>query len=500
MQIEQFSEVGVIADSPGSGKTYVVLSLIMMDLNSVNVIVVPQNIYTQWDEAIKVFCGENVSYTKFITYHEVSALYFNPSILNSNIILTTPLYYNVIMDALHQKRKVSRVFVDEIDSVVSLLTKKKDVCNIVWFVSASVTPSNLSIMGYDSRPFEIISCRCEEEFIKQSFNIPEPDYHKVICHNVLIDHVLHGLITDSEYSRINAMDFNGINKLNNVMVAKNEKEAVDYFIKDLVDSKILSITSIKDLEKTLENNTIMNGEDKCKIELALKDKKQYLQNIEEKIECLKERLEESNICSICYCDIKSRVITVCCKNSYCDTCLSVWMDKSPDKSCPTCRDKNVKVVSMFEDDNSSIIVNESQTEIQTQTESQKSKMEELQYLLINSMGDKVIIFADYTSIFKEISKMLERENIKYVELDGGNITSIDRDISNYKNGEVRVLMTNSSLYGCGMNLQNTSDIVLLHKTNISMKEQVIGRAQRPGRTSRLNVWELLHENEINASE
>ena len=96
--------------------------------------------------------------------------------------------------------------------------------------------------------------------------------------------------------------------------------------------------------------------------------------------------------------------------------------------------------------------------------------------------------------------MLERENIKYVELDGGNITSIDRDISNYKNGEVRVLMTNSSLYGCGMNLQNTSDIVLLHKTNISMKEQVIGRAQRPGRTSRLNVWELLHENEINASE
>jgi hypothetical protein len=56
-------------------------------------------------------------------------------------------------------------------------------------------------------------------------------------------------------------------------------------------------------------------------------------------------------------------------------------------------------------------------------------------------------------------------------------------------------MTNSSLYGCGMNLQNTSDIVLLHKTNVTMKEQVIGRAQRPGRTSQLKVWELLHGNE-----
>jgi len=47
-----------------------------------------------------------------------------------------------------------------------------------------------------------------------------------------------------------------------------------------------------------------------------------------------------------------------------------------------------------------------------------------------------------------------------------------------------------------MNLQNTTDIVLLHKTNASMKDQVIGRAQRPGRTSQLRVWELLHCNEV----
>jgi hypothetical protein len=47
-----------------------------------------------------------------------------------------------------------------------------------------------------------------------------------------------------------------------------------------------------------------------------------------------------------------------------------------------------------------------------------------------------------------------------------------------------------------MNLENTTDVVFLHKTNLSMKHQVIGRAQRPGRTSQLKVWELLHGNEI----
>jgi hypothetical protein len=29
-----------------------------------------------------------------------------------------------------------------------------------------------------------------------------------------------------------------------------------------------------------------------------------------------------------------------------------------------------------------------------------------------------------------------------------------------------------------------------------MREQVIGRAQRPGRTSVLSVWELFHGNEV----
>lgn len=185
MQVEKSSNVGVLADSPGSGKTYVVLSLILMDINSVNVIVVPQNIYTQWEEAIKVFCGEQITYSKFITYSDVSALYFKPSMLNSNIILTTPLYYNVIIDALHNRRKISRVFVDEIDSVVSLINNKNRICDMIWCVSASITDATLKQMGFYSHDFNSISCKCQEDFVKQSFNIPEPEFNRIICQNTL---------------------------------------------------------------------------------------------------------------------------------------------------------------------------------------------------------------------------------------------------------------------------------------------------------------------------
>lgn len=491
MKIECDSDVGVLADSPGSGKTYVVLSLIMMDINSVNVIVVPQNIYTQWDEAIKLFCGEKVTLAKFITYSDVSALYFKPSNLKSNIILTTPLYYNVIADALSKQKNVSRVFVDEIDSVQSLINKRHRISEMIWFVSASVTEMTLKSMGFNTHSFNTIACKCHDDFIKQSFNLPEPAYHSIICHNVFIDNILYGLISEQEYSRLNAMDYNGIVKLNNVMVASNEKEALEYFVKDLLQSETQLTSSIKVLEKQLIN-TFANEEDRVTLILSLEEKNKILKDTSEKIKCIKDRLEECNICNICYCDIESKVITVCCQNSYCDKCLTSWIQRSAHRSCPMCRTENVRVIGMSHDNNELNDNNDNETQEEPQ---QKTKIDELKSLLRNNLGGKIIIFADYTSIFKDISRLLEKEKIKYVELDGGNIVSIDRDINEYKNGETRVLMTNSSLYGCGMNLQNTTDIVLLHKTKASMREQVIGRAQRPGRTSQLQVWELLHGNE-----
>ena len=46
-----------------------------------------------------------------------------------------------------------------------------------------------------------------------------------------------------------------------------------------------------------------------------------------------------------------------------------------------------------------------------------------------------------------------------------------------------------------MNLENSSDIIFVHKMNKDMEKQVIGRAQRLGRKSKLNIIYLLYENE-----
>ena len=60
-------------------------------------------------------------------------------------------------------------------------------------------------------------------------------------------------------------------------------------------------------------------------------------------------------------------------------------------------------------------------------------------------------------------------------------------------------MLNAQFFGAGMNLQMATDIIIYHRFSSEMEEQIIGRAQRLGRSINepLNVYFLLHDNESN---
>ena len=55
---------------------------------------------------------------------------------------------------------------------------------------------------------------------------------------------------------------------------------------------------------------------------------------------------------------------------------------------------------------------------------------------------------------------------------------------------------NSQYFGSGLNLENSSDIIVYHYMDEELTNQVIGRAQRPGRKGVLNIWRLCYSNEI----
>jgi SNF2 family DNA or RNA helicase len=108
---------------------------------------------------------------------------------------------------------------------------------------------------------------------------------------------------------------------------------------------------------------------------------------------------------------------------------------------------------------------------------------------------KTIIFASFEESLSNISKQLTESNIKFLKL-GGQTSSIHKQVTAFRN-DVDILLVNSSLRCAGLNLEFATDVIFYHKIiNTSVAAQVICRAQRIGRTSNLQVHELLYDEEL----
>ena len=119
--------------------------------------------------------------------------------------------------------------------------------------------------------------------------------------------------------------------------------------------------------------------------------------------------------------------------------------------------------------------------------------------LLRTTG-KTIVFSGYPQILGGLAEDLKEMNgVKYGQLDGGNVKAIDETIKQYKTGDVRILLSDTSSFGRGLNLEETTDIIFLHKMDSDVEMQVIGRAQRFGRKVKLDVWYLFNEFEMSRS-
>ena len=110
-------------------------------------------------------------------------------------------------------------------------------------------------------------------------------------------------------------------------------------------------------------------------------------------------------------------------------------------------------------------------------------------------GSKYLIFSEYDITFDNIIIILNNNNIKYSYLKG-NKYIIEKLLREYKEGDLDILLVNINNYGSGLNLENTTDIIMFHNFDASIEKQVIGRAQRFGRKESLNIYYLLNQNEI----
>ena len=128
--------------------------------------------------------------------------------------------------------------------------------------------------------------------------------------------------------------------------------------------------------------------------------------------------------------------------------------------------------------------------VEMKKERELTKPETISKIIRNNKDGKFIIFSNYSETFNHIHSALNDNNIKYKELKGQTSTRA-KVIDQFKTGKIKVLFLNSKNNGAGINLQEATDIILYHEMSDDLKTQVIGRANRIGRTQSLYVHQLL---------
>jgi SNF2 family DNA or RNA helicase len=464
------------------------LALILCDSPmDCSIIVVPPCIHNQWISEMKRYLPDHVKVSYIIQYSQVIEAMYNPSILISNrIILCTYAYWNTFKTAI-DRYHVKRIIFDESHTEHE---KENMLGEYIWYVSATTTANHN------------IRVTCDQSFIEESVKLPDMVSTVLRCKNNLARNVLRSVLSDREMNAVDAMDFSFITLSKGMINVQDEKEAVTCLRKDL--QHVISSTT-----KYIE--TAVQQQDIARLQKQLK-------GAQEKLNRLLEKLKENDMCIVCLGnfeedEIADKVILPCCSNSLCGDCVTATLNRKP--LCPMCR---ADIVS-----HKLIYIRSSERRAETCTyeknqEEQNAVVEinypdmisrasgcddkvELFNLLIDHFKtrrcSKVILFSDYSKTIDIGVRQFQKRGFECFRLDDeGTVNGMERVVRSFASCDrPSVLTIWSSLYGSGLNLEMATDIVFAHKPDPEMEKQVIGRAQRFGRTCPLNVWYTLNNDE-----
>lgn len=331
----------------------------------------------------------------------------------------------------------------------------------------------------------------DREFVKSAFNLIEPKLTVIKCKTPYALQILSGSISQDLLNYINAGDIDTA-----IDTLQFNKVSEDNLVM-LVTAELTSKLENLNIEFNMKNT--MNWKTDADKKSALDNITYKIRNIESKIENITNKIETSDCCNICFEECTRPSVVPCCNSTFCFVCISKWITSHTThvvNSCPFCR-------SNFNIDELIVIDNKCTHPTKTQKQShKKTKMEMLEDIITTQMSkrhdSKFLIFSDYSGSFKNMTDILDRLTVQYGIITGTS-SSIHNKIQKYKgtdNSSLNCLLLNAQYSACGINLENTTDIIIGHRMTSEKTEQIIGRGQRPGRIGQLNVWHLRYENEM----
>jgi hypothetical protein len=537
--------LGLIANNPiltPSNRCYTSYSGVVSIFNKrkslipINLLVVPHGIMNQWAKYIdndtdldfKTIKNKKTLEASLI---DINAYIENPlenlHLIQTDLYLVSSSMYNKFVGVFNN-HLISRIIVDEVETI-KVAGANYVAAEFTWFISSSklilknpmgqssyepysysgwngnvyhvqrrVVVDKMAHTGFfrdilaglsRSRITDTLYLSSDEEFIKKSFELPEFVTNVIKCKNTNHHNILNGIVDNETMNMINAGDISGA--MEHIGCEKHSEESLVSLV-----TKKLNV-ELDNKRKELEYKLAITYTTALAKQQAVDKLQKEINEIEKKIECVKLRVVENTTCPVCCDEISNKVIVTCCNNPFCFECISMSISHKP--QCPVCRASiGISDILAVGEEEEECGCKEEEKE---ETDEDREKFDNFKIYFEKVMekgNSKVLVFSEYEASFNKVKEYLSQNSQKFSELKGAT-TRIDNIVSKFKSESDErfdVLLLNAKYFGSGLNLQNTTDIFLYHKMGESMTKQVIGRAQRPGRTNTLNVWKLCYENEI----
>lgn len=539
------TSIGIYGDAVGAGKSHVMLALVAGDRGTVKenstslrtfadgriqlsepeylrpikttLIVIPHILAMQWETYIQPLARAGL---KTLVVSRMKALdrLSTCDVGDFDMILVTNSFYDHIAHLLTFRGvKLRRVVIDEADTIAissSLLIKS----SFTWFVTASYgnlvfpmgnmryevllrqnvsTAKGIAHQGFirllftnlhntmSRGQFKRIIVKNSEESVQLSMQ------NKLVTHVMVASltphsiRVLTGVVDRIVMECLNAGDVAAAIE----QIAPENRHTEQNVVAIMAESYMNKLGSVQRQIEQLEQDTPPD-QGACSELATLTVTANDLQN---KIDCMRSRLLDDDICCICLENTQTNAVVPCCATKMCLECVTRWvMQKS---SCVLCR-RPLTFSDLHVIEPEGVLSNTLSPAVDPDMYGvHNSKMQNLEVILRAHSGAKALIYSNHDKSFESICACLTRLGKTYDFIRGGH-KQISNTVDAYKDDRIDVLLINATHYGSGLNLENTTDIMMFHALNTEIEKQVVGRARRMGRTCDLRVWHLLHENEM----
>jgi SNF2 family DNA or RNA helicase len=491
-------------------------------------LVSPHSICAQW-EAYAAEFSTDLRYVVINRAKQLTSIRLRETAECNHLIIVTSTFYNQLSARAHAEGiRFKRVVIDEADSI-GISSCVETPAEFTWLVTASYNnllyPRGLvrSINGthvhvadglrfngfirnvccdvFHSRLKALLVVKNNADFVLESVRLPPMVHHVVRCRTPASISALHGVVEHSVIEMINAGDMRGAI----ACIDQNKRGTHESIIQICIANYDTNITRLQSRLDVVEQLRDLSGNDEDADAMRMINNEiarveTLIGEYRRKVACIRDRLKQQNVCHICLENVENQSVVQCCLVSFCFKCILQWVHLQ--HTCPLCKKRmttdDLMVVEETPSDNERRLRDEGYSS-DRMTRACNTKMENLVAIVQNAPAQsRFIVFSTYDTTFGSVAQVLDAHHISHSHLKG-NAAHINACMRSFKDGATRVLLVNGRNYGAGQNIAFATDVIMFHKLDSEISSQVIGRAQRLGRTQPLNVYYLLHENETDDS-